>query len=304
MTSQYAIISDVHQNPLNLNRIIREVKDLGLDGLIINGDVGNTPEVITFSLIQAVNSELPVYVQPGSHETINGYELAIKKVSSEYSNLINVLDQLKIETSDHHLVFLPGSDWTAGGEYLIKPDLPTGDYFPQGSLSRYQGLLSKVHVENMNDLTQRVTDPGKTIIFCHVPPKFDNPINCVDMAYFCQKGDEVMPGIAVESMIKQRFGNLPNDVIVRIAAANGLLLKKENRGNEFLKQVFYKLGVTKAVSGHFHESVHRANDQLSNPVPPGTLVSELFYNASHADAGLFGVLTVNGELVSYQNITV
>lgn len=78
--------------------------------------------------------------------------------------------------------------------------------------------------------------------------------------------------------------------------------RKENRGNIALAKLYNDLGITKAVSGHFHESSHRAHDSNGIFVPQNTFVNNLFWNSGHLDAGLTGILTVKDNLVSYQNI--
>ena len=60
--------------------------------------------------------------------------------------------------------------------------------------------------------------------------------------------------------------------------------------------------ITKAVSGHFHESGHRAHDGEVNKVQEGQLVDELYWNTGELDLGQTGILTVEGNKVSYQNV--
>jgi len=82
-----------------------------------------------------------------------------------------------------------------------------------------------------------------------------------------------------------------------------VVLKKENRGNEDLKRLYEELGITKAVSGHFHESGHRANDLNGNRVGQGAFVNNLFWNSGYLDVGQTGILTVNDNAeVSYRNV--
>ena len=81
-------------------------------------------------------------------------------------------------------------------------------------------------------------------------------------------------------------------------------ITKENRGNEFLQKLYEELGITKSVSGHFHESGHRAHDEKENLVEEGKMVMGLFWNSGHFDAGQTGILTVNGNEASYQNILI
>lgn len=87
-----------------------------------------------------------------------------------------------------------------------------------------------------------------------------------------------------------------------IEARAPITIKKENSGNEALRDLYEELGIKKAVSGHFHESGHRACDKNGNHVPENTLVEELFWNSGHLDVGQTGILTVNDNKVSYRNL--
>src|SRR3989338_3180794 len=155
----------------------------------------------------------------------------------------------------------------------------------------------------MNDLKKLVNDGEKTIVFCHVPRKFDSIENAVDVAYFAETMNQsVIPGIVIENKIKAQYGNVSKDEIRLIAAANGLTIKEENRGNDDLRELYAELGIKKAVSGHFHESGHRAHDGAVNPVKQGTPVDELYWNSGQLNLGQTGILTAGDGKISYQNI--
>ena len=112
----------------------------------------------------------------------------------------------------------------------------------------------------------------------------------------------MIPGVAVEGMIRKQYGNVSDDEMRLIAASNGLTLKEENRGNKDLANLYEELGITKAVSGHFHESGHRAHDGKVNPIQQGTLVKELYWNSGQLDLGQTGILTISDGKVAYQNV--
>lgn len=190
---------------------------------------------------------------------------------------------------------------------------------------------------NIGDLRNQVTDPERTIMICHVPRKFDNVETCVDMAEF---GDVVEGGFK-EYILQDKEGNqkivietpdmdhdkfiaqlrknkglkikevksIPDGAVIPlqftkpyIDAGAPVVVKRENRGNNDLRDLYEELGITKAVSGHFHESSHRANDVNGNHVPENTFTNELFWNSGYGDAGHFGVLSIDGTKVSYQNV--
>ncbi len=320
--TKYGVISDVHKDPRVVVAAIDFLKSKGIEKLIVNGDIGERQDTLKDSqnyLAYVINeigkSGIESYIQPGSHESLGFYAPVMEHFLGKYSNLIDAVKNRKLESSEHHLVFLPGSDWNIqGGEYTFgSGNITTGDYYINNSGEFFSPSISEeeirnlnitgtTHYENMGDLKRLVSNPDKTIVICHVPRRFDNLENCVDMAYFAERGDgSLMPGIVVENMIKKKFGDVSKEKMNYVANQNGFTLKRENRGNEVLKKLYEEIGITKAVSGHFHESGHRANDRNSNHVEENKFVSELFWNSGHLDAGQTGILTVRGNEVSYQN---
>jgi len=192
------------------------------------------------------------------------------------------------------LVFLQGSDWRAGDAvnhgYSLENQNESGIYENEGAYLR---------VVNMNNLKKLVSDPDKTIVFSHVPRKFNNPETSVDMAEFWETpqafklGDQVYEAGSV-------FPSPAGYPLARQGAP--IQLKRENRGNESLRQIYEELGVSKNVTGHFHESAGRANDLEGRAVQEGLYVPTLFYNASCMDKLMVGTISVDGDKVAYENI--
>jgi hypothetical protein len=148
-------------------------------------------------------------------------------------------------------------------------------------------------------LKNLVTAPEKTIVVCHVPMKFDNLETCVDMAEFGEVTEDFTLG---DEKVKK--GSVyPIQVAPQLVQAGYPVdIKKENRGNKELKTLYEELGIRKAVTGHFHESGHRANDLNGNHVNEGEAVNELFWNSGYLDVGQTGLLSVSGDKVRYQNV--
>ncbi|MBS3083875.1 hypothetical protein J4423_03660 [Candidatus Pacearchaeota archaeon] len=303
--TRYGVISDVHINPGILPMIIDALRKEKLDGLFLNGDIGEDQRMIAYTLHHGLSLGVETFVQPGSHETVADYIPALNHfIAKSNGRLVNCLETPKVERG-HHLVFLPGSDFRAGGEFsldLHEPSLQTGLY------ETSQG--SNLYVTNIADLDKLVTDPARTLVVCHVPRKFDNPGTCVDFAYFAEKADgSLMPGTVVENQIrqalKQRRIDSPSVAdIEEIAKQKGFTSKRENRGNIALRDAYLRLGVTKSVTGHFHEASHKANDLESRAVPEGVMTDNLFYNSGTADGGFAGVVVVDDIKIRYHNIKV
>jgi len=327
--THYGVISDVHEYPGIVPVTIGVLKKLGAEKLLINGDIGNRQRTfednqnyVAFILESIGKSGLESYVQPGSHETLLAFGPVMDAFTRKYSNLIDVTKNPKIEQKGHSLIFLPGSDFLCGGEYQIgnHKRIPSGRYMMKymqtqeglmqsfyyfEEFSRYiealeQGIAKgAMQYTNMNDLRKLVTNPDKSIVVCHVPRKFDNLEYAVDMAEF----GEATENFNLNSNNVERGSVFPLLVAQQIVQAGyPVEIRQENRGNKDLKSLYEELGINKAVSGHFHESGHRANDTYGNHVAEGNLVTDLFWNSGHLDAGQTGILTVGDGKVSYRNI--
>ena len=298
---KYGIISDIHTNPRKITPILHKLKNEGVDALVLNGDIGNNLISIYNTLDQATSLGVETYVQPGSHEKLEDYFTVLEIFLNKNSNLINVIQDPKIEFDDHHLVFLPGSDYRSGGEFAL-------DDFDISNNEIYGDSEGKIHITNMRNLDSMVTDSEKTIVFCHVPRKFYDIDNCVDYAYFGElKDGTIYPGIAVEAIVKNKFRkNLSldyiEDIVPTLAKKMGISLKQENRGNACLEKAYSRNGITKAISGHFHEASHRANDSGGKHITENYLTDNLFYNSGTADDGLAGIVMVEENKISYKNI--
>jgi Icc-related predicted phosphoesterase len=360
--TKYGVISDVHQDPRIVPLAIDVLKRQGAEKLLINGDIGNhqeTPEesqqYVGFILDAIGKSGLESFVQPGSHETVGAYAPVIDYFTSKYPNIVDVLKTPKVEQKGHDLVFLPGSDFLCGGQYMLGNGLPSGKHLQISrtpnrillqSWEEAEGYINQLKEDedfafsnytNINDLKKLVTAPEKTVVVCHIPRKFANIESCVDMSEFGeavdtfhrwnveyqngQAGILMTHGLFDDALLKYfkeqgvaKVGDMNvvhEGAVYPLSAARQVLsqfpnmpisIKKENRGNADLAKLYQELGITKAVSGHFHESGHRANDSESRPVEEGKLVTDLFWNSGHLDIGQTGILTVDGEKTSYQNI--
>ena len=321
MTShRIGILSDTHRNPQVVPALLNALQRADVQGIVLNGDLGDSPRHLAFTLDCAAKTGLPIYAQPGGHESMASYVTTMYAVTAQYANVIDCTRHPKHRLGAIDAVFLPGSDWTAGGQYhLVSPDdVPSGTYIrtPQGLLTlddthvrkmiRHStteaGLMS---VTNIDALDALVTDADRTVVFCHVPARHDNIENGVDMEYFGQNlaDGSVMPGVMLEEMIRRQYGDVSHEDAAAIALQNGFVFKRENRGNDALRTAYSRNGITKTISGHFHESAHRAHDTDCMPVWPGEQVYDLALMASYADAGLASVVELKDHTIGYEPIT-
>lgn len=319
METKYGIISDIHRDPRIIIPTINVLKKVGADKLILNGDIGEAQETLKQSqdyvavILDAVGkSGLETFIQPGSHETVQSYKPVLDFFMDKYYNLIDTIENSKTTAKGHDLVFIPGSDWVSGGEFRIGKELDSGIYIKteKGAVEftdeKYETLAKQgnakgiFYYKNMNDIKDDIDDPKKTVVVCHVPRKFNGLETCVDMAEF----GEAMDNFGLNNKPVEKGSVFPIYIAQKMKDAGApIVLKKENRGNEDLKNLYEELGITKAITGHFHESGHRANDSYGNQVKQGEFVNDLFWNSGWLDVGQTGILIVNDEAkISYQNI--
>ncbi len=336
---KYGIIADLHTDPRLIIPAIGILKSEGADKLILNGDIQEvqdnlekTRDYLALILTAAGKSGLETYVQPGNHEPFLAFQPVMDFFSDKFDNIMSISNVVRIEQPDHHLVFLPGSDISAGGEYFFGDDYLTGNYvITENGLVSFEEAKQKripasgfIVYQNVHDLRKNITSPEKTIAVCHVPRRFDNLEHAIDIVDLCEVTDnftvkathyadgdvyfgslvQLRPGETKVSNMQFKKGNLVQKLIGQklVNAGCPVEMKTMNKGNELLKSIYEELGVTKGVSAHFHESGHKACDSLGNHVNEGELVDSLFWNSGCMSNGKFGILTAENGKVSYRNI--
>jgi hypothetical protein len=157
----------------------------------------------------------------------------------------------------------------------------------------------------MNDLEKAVRDPERNVLVSHVPPRFS----------FGDAVDSITYGaaeIGFDDFIEGQIRPVPSGQLFPEKRARELrdagfpvkVYEKANRGNSVLYGLIDRLGVRKGVNGHFHGSVGNAHDWAGKKVREGDYSSELFWNASLAERGIVGVLTIDDVNVKHEQIRV
>ncbi|HII13491.1 MAG TPA: DUF1456 family protein [Nanoarchaeota archaeon] len=321
------LISDVHHSPEHVARGIQKLRGLGVERLILNGDIGEAGELeesqaFSAQILEAVGqSGLESYVQPGSHETLSGYGVIVDLLSQKYGNIIDMTRESAIDIAGHRLLFLPGSDAHSGGEYHVGKDISSGRYALTENgvvhIDSFQTLQILLHdkkvqgmiqYKNIQDLVSLVENPERSIALCHVPALFPIGQRGVDFAYFATNAEAgFIPGYVLERQIhdlvvKKEGREVSREELDNIARQNGYTFHKKNVGNKELRQFLDQLGIRYAVNGHTHESGHHAHDRNGQSVPEYVPASELFWNSGCFDQGQMGILSVDTKGVSYQNV--
>lgn len=309
----YGVICDIHGAKDMVPKAAKILKNKGADCLVLNGDLADTlptmeenKAAIAYVVEEAAKTGLDVYVQPGGHESFKAYFSALRKVSEEYSNVHDCLkpENQKIDRGSHQIVFLPGSDVQFGGEFRIICD--------EGISSGLYALnMQDSYLSNMNDLKTLVDKPEATLVFCHIPPRFENLKEGIDLIEF----GRVIKDFNLNE-IKLTEGQaedliIPKGKLIRIGIATKLYnqglpveLIRENRGNKDLRKTYKELGIKKAVSGHFHGAGQRANDWSGKVIPQNIYSKSLFYNPGALAKGYTGLFIIKGEEACYENLKI
>jgi len=337
---KYGIISDIHAaDPRLVYTALDTFKKRKVDAVILNGDVlGNRyrgpdlkpEEYLHFILHVANELGLETYVQPGSHEPFSWLHNLIKALKDKY-NIHYTVDEKALEAGNHKLIFLPGSDWAPGNiaGYRIHDREPTGvvKYVTGGGMAYY------LYNTNPNDLRRLIEDPQNTILVSHIPRRFSTE-NAVDVAHFIEKlivdlrvynkplvqtrgvapleTYQPQPGVPFikhnSSLSDEELREIILETAKRYSKNRDVIAidveRITNRGNETLAKILEEEGVTKGISGHFHNSVWNAHDAAGEYIPPKKPTSELFWNASLMDEGKFCILHVLDGEVYYTNLEI
>lgn len=310
MGKTIGILSDFHSvDPRVIAVAIKQLVEAEADALVLNGDIFgekcpfvlggaiSSQDYVANLLTIAGQSGLPTFISRGSHETVPVFEPVVAQFAGRYPNLIDAIKCPKVEVDGVDLVFLPGSNTHAGEARRQGYDLQTNN---KTGFYRRNGNGEVCSVINMNDLGKLVSNPDKTIVFTHVPRRFDFP-NAVDMA----ESGHVINDFSCDGH-NFNTGSIVTKDCAQYLAEQGypIALKKQNAGSHELQQLYEMLGITKAVNCHIHEAAGIAHDAMGSPVESGVYVPSLFYNASCMERGIIGMLSFSDNKAAYENLNI
>ena len=119
--AKYGVISDIHGEVYKAELFAQKFKSLGLDGIILTGDLSYNEtlrygrkdskpdkEEIKEVLEVVAKTGLPVFVIPGNHERKSDYESALKEITKKYSNVFDMTKFRIFDGDDVDFVSLPG----------------------------------------------------------------------------------------------------------------------------------------------------------------------------------------------------
>ncbi len=312
--ARYLVVSDFHRiSPDDAISAIKYVleKDNEFDAIILNGDIvgdqyygifgakNDKPSYFAKLLEFFGGLKQEVYIVPGSHETVKDLESVLNAYEGKYENLFYTIREPVVNKKDHDLIFLAGSDFRSddaiyNGYHLQKFEFPSNYYHVENG-----GIMYITNLYDLEKYIMHVKDPITTLLFSHIPRKFSNPYVAVDFTEFGLITQDFKIG-------NKRFskGEVFPSTIAYVFKKNGIPIeiRRENRGNEELQEIFEEVGIKKQISGHFHESVHRAHDHLQIPVKEGTWTNSLYFMASYVDAYRMGIVEIESSNIRYYRV--
>src|SRR3989338_10937536 len=117
----YGVISDAHGEIEKTRMIVSRFVSQKVDGIIFTGDQADNEPLrtgqsdkkddkteITDVLSAAAETGLPIFVIPGNHERKPDYQAALKTVTSQYPNVIDMTIYRVFDGDDADFVSLPG----------------------------------------------------------------------------------------------------------------------------------------------------------------------------------------------------
>lgn len=297
---RYGVISDVHGSIENYKLLVDRLKNEDIDYLILNGDIGDDEKTIYEVLEHAGKSDLETIYSPGNHEPIEGFMNASIAASGKYKNLYSALDKQKYSIDGHDVVILPGTGYNGGGFVL-----GIFDFCKSGFYESFSGR--RIWRTNLNELGSLIDNPEKTILFSHVPRRFNK---------FKEGIDSIRVGV-VKVGFRSRWGGFSTGQIIPHSKAKFLKnqgydldIVYRNNGDLKLKEKLEEIESTnpgfssiKTICGHFHSAVGRAVDYDGRTVGENNFVYSLHWNASSSDDLCCGIIDVEcGDRVRYKNI--
>jgi Icc-related predicted phosphoesterase len=273
------VISDIHGDTKKTRKLYAQVRKHKPDAILIPGDIGEGVDELMSVLNIFAKSKVPVYVMPGSHESVNDYKKTIRNLRG--TAIVDVMKRKRIRVGDLDLAFIAGSDWLS---------CPDGFRTVRDKRSnRRQEAGAGISFQYLIDLKKKVRNPDNTLVIVHFPPHTQVK-NSIDIAHFGKVTDTAM-------IVGEEFAILPKGAILPLEQAKAFKklgapidIRKEHVGNKDLRKLLDSLSVKFFLCGHIHEAGRRAITTSEKRVRQGSWSSSLWYNVGCAAQGYAGIM--------------
>lgn len=286
MKSKYGIVANLYfLEPQICETIGADYKKRKFDGIILNGNFTQRHEEknkliydrYSAKIIEALaKSNLEIFVKPGVLETAQHKEI-MKELTKKYSNIIDTTKMPLIEKKDHELVFLPG--------YLTE--------------EKTQHIYYTHRIKDMQDITDKIKNPEKAIIFSQNPPLFktSNAVDYLKM-WEIQEELEFYNPITKETHFLEAGTRVPEGLIYLVQTKKELIPHFGNEGNELLSIIYKHKGIKKLIV-NFEEIKGIFHDWKEQTIRPYATSNELIANATGHNEFIQTEIFLKDEEISY-----
>ncbi len=332
METKYGIISTIHSRKDFYEKILIEMMHEKVNAVILNG-IGETPEATSYALKTAAKTNLPIITIP-NEEDYSEYYKAVKHAKEKNRKIIDSVTHPHIEQNGHEILILPGTTKPFESKFVLSTKAETGLYFfdKKEAKKNSDNVLKKLRasqiknslkiletskkvycVHNIESLAEKIGDPEKTTIISPYSREFTNPMYSIDREIFYETGNseiyslEHLANQIIAAYSEPENQMTPGEAIeeIRDLIEEGDIMPVYlNHGDEILRNVTEKYGVTKTISSAPIVSAHIAHTDHNVGLPEHVFSTELHYNTGVAEDGFAGILYLKDDKAAYKNITI
>jgi hypothetical protein len=308
MVLKIGVIADVHKVGKNAQRAIHSLKERGPDLLIGLGDLGDSLEAIDRTISTLGESGIESLFCFGNHETTMSLGDA-EELSAEHDNLHFVDTPQRFTFNGQDILIMPGGYTLMENSGFVQDPrmFPESGYhsknadelFNDDPIKRAQ---YRWHVQDMVgsdpfDLENLVRDPYKTVVFNHEPCRFFTE-DAIDFTTFTVTDKGIIGGHPDQEQLKEQGA--------RVIERN-----RKNVGNLILNKIYGDVDVKKVISAHIHGTGHKAHrwkpveiegKPVEQMVAEAVPSDELFHNCGSSSDGKCALYTLDGSLITYENV--
>jgi hypothetical protein len=332
--TKYGIISTVYDHREFYEKILIEMMSEKVSAIILNG-ISPIKEIASYAIKTAAKTDLPIITIP-YEETFTEYYKAIGQARTKHKNIIDSVTNQYIKQNGHEILFLPGTTDPFQSQFVLSTEKETGLYYykekeAKKKCSDTRNILKKINkdqiekifkcqklsqniysIQDIESLAGKIKAPERTTIISPRPREFPNPTHSIDLEMFF-KTDETeiytlsqLAQTIISTYSEPGFEITPTEAFEEI---NDMIKEGDitpvylNDGDEILRNITEKYGVTKTIASSPAASSHIAHTNNNIGIPENVLSTELHYNTGIAEEGLAGILYLKDDKAAYKNIT-
>ena len=279
----YGAMSDLHGEVDKARIAAKLLKDRGIKGIIIAGDISCNEEIsnrchkdspdqieIERTLEAVAQTGLPIFVIPGNHEEVSVYDKALATIRSKYPKVIDMTEYRIFDGNVVDFLSLPGYSIKTSPITYEDPQVP-GDIITTSLI-----LMPKDGFHITSDEFRRTENMSRTV---------NSPL----------------------VLITHGPGKIIGD------STPGMTFEGKDEGDQRITKLMQKNNISFAIVGHIHEAGGIATTLNGTRVKPGEWSSQFMLNVGtlenwkYSDGevrkGMIQIVTFKGNQAKYETIT-